>query len=174
MRKAHGDRAVPAEVEIEPLPAADTPCVVAVRYQDVAAGWRLVRPLELPAHLLGPVGSVDVVSQHDHEVEGERVVERGHPGLVTDSWLGLAYPDGVTRWDLALLEILWALVMASLFASKPVQCAAWLPGSLALFRLAIMPLQAGSPDFWGPAILAGWCGYVAIQRPGSISTSTKS
>ena len=102
------------------------------------------------------------------------VVERGHPGLVTDSWMGLAYPDGSTRWDLALLETLWALAMASLFAIMPVRCAAWLPGSLALFRFGVIPLQMATPDYWGPAILSCWCGFVILQRPGLSSTSTKS
>lgn len=103
------------------------------------------------------------------------VVERGHPGLVTDAWFGLMYPDGSTRWDLALLEMLWALAMAIVFARRHLLYAAWLPGSLALFRLCVMPLQTGSPDFLGPAMLAGWCGFVVWirQRPGLISTSTK-
>jgi hypothetical protein len=89
------------------------------------------------------------------------VIERGHPGLVTDSWLGLVYPDGSTRWDLALLEMLWAVAMALGFAFRKFRYSIWLPASLALFRWAIVPLQAGPPALWGLPILLGWSGLVA-------------
>jgi hypothetical protein len=94
------------------------------------------------------------------------VIERGHPGLVTESWLGLRYPDGVTRWDLALLEMMWAAAVALLFTLyKPkLRYEVWLPGTLALFRLAILPLQAGPPEFISPAILGLWCLFVALRE----------
>jgi phosphatidylglycerol:prolipoprotein diacylglycerol transferase len=37
-----------------------------------------------------------------------------HPGRRTDSWLGVAYPDG-TRFDLGLVEFLFMLLLAGLF-----------------------------------------------------------
>jgi hypothetical protein len=104
------------------------------------------------------------------------VVERAHPGLVTDSWLGLEFRDGTVRWDLALLELLWALCIAVLFLQKRLQLrhAVWLPGTLGLFRLAIQPLQVGPPDYVGPTLLLCWSVFVAFQRPGLSSTSTNS
>jgi len=42
-------------------------------------------------------------------------VSHDHPGIRTQSWLGVRYPDG-TRWDLGLLEVLFTLAYLGLLA----------------------------------------------------------
>ena len=67
------------------------------------------------------------------------VVERGHAGALSDSWLALPYPGG-SRWDLALLELLWAVAMSGTFLflrERRRWFAPLLAGSLGLFRLAV-------------------------------------
>ena len=97
------------------------------------------------------------------------VVERAHAGALSDSWLALPYPDGLSRWDLALLEMLWAVTLAALFVywrgrESPAFFAAVMPGTLGLFRLAVAPLQVGPVAYWGPALLFAWSVFVAWKE----------
>ena len=46
---------------------------------DACIEQRFIGCLELGPHVLGAIGPVDVVAEHEHEVEGELVVGDGHP-----------------------------------------------------------------------------------------------
>ncbi|BDC48025.1 hypothetical protein F183_A03410 [Bryobacterales bacterium F-183] len=93
------------------------------------------------------------------------VVEQAHGGVASDSWMALTFPDGVTRWDLALLEFLWAVFVAAALAVRPkLPAAIFVPATLALFRLAINPLRTGPPVYLSSAILGLWAFFVWLQR----------
>lgn len=89
------------------------------------------------------------------------VIEHRHFGRLSDSWLAVRYPDG-SRWDLALLEMLWAVVAAALVWKSKYPAAVVLL-TLGLFRILIWPLQAyPEPDeLWFPVLLVAW-GAVAF------------
>jgi len=78
------------------------------------------------------------------------VLEHAHPGVRSDSFLAVDYPGG-PRWDLALLELLFFVVVGLLFRSSWIR-APWRPvalfGLFGLFRAGLEPLRI---DFQGPS-----------------------
>lgn len=80
-------------------------------------------------------------------------LEHDHPGIQTDSWLGVVYPGG-PRFDLGLLEAIFTLALLVLFGAlsrsrqKPAYLALFLT-SYGLFRLAIEPLAVAGPVYLG-------------------------
>ncbi|MBS1833130.1 MAG: hypothetical protein JST65_10470 [Acidobacteria bacterium] len=93
------------------------------------------------------------------------VFERAHGGIPSHSWLALTFPDGVSRWDLALLELLWAIAVAGwlLLAKRP-NAAVAVPATLAAARLAMNPVRIGGAVYLSPAILAIWAVFAWITR----------
>jgi phosphatidylglycerol:prolipoprotein diacylglycerol transferase len=88
-----------------------------------------------------------------------------HPGIPTESWLGVAYPGGA-RFDLGLLEVLFLafVISAFLWLDRQPRAMGFYLGafllSYGLFRLLLDNLHervirhAGlSPDQWGSAVL---------------------
>lgn len=71
------------------------------------------------------------------------VAEHAHRGAFSDHWLAVDYPDGA-RWDLALLEAGFFLILAVAMQTRLVRAPWHAPAlllSYGLFRLAIGPLQ---------------------------------
>lgn len=72
-----------------------------------------------------------------------------HPGLPSRSWLAVRYPGG-SRWDLALLEILFVLALFAAFRifdrrrRAPGFFLGWAGLAFGIFRLAINPLRLPS------------------------------
>jgi prolipoprotein diacylglyceryltransferase len=92
------------------------------------------------------------------------VVERAHGGAASHSWLAVTFPDGVSRWDLALLEMLWATAVAGWLVARPkARAAIVVPATLAVVRLAMNPVRAGEPVYLSAAILAAWAVFVWLH-----------
>lgn len=92
------------------------------------------------------------------------VVEGAHGGTASDSWLAITFADGVSRWDLALLEMLWATGIAGWLVARPKTPAAIVvPATLAVARLAMNPVRAGESVYLSAAILAGWAVFVWLH-----------
>lgn len=71
------------------------------------------------------------------------VAEHAHRGAASDHWLAVEYPDG-SRWDLAVLEVVFFLILAVVMKTRMVHAPWHAPTlllSYGLFRLTIGPLQ---------------------------------
>ena len=80
-------------------------------------------------------------------------VRREHPGIRTDSWLGVPFPDG-RRYDLAALEMAACVVLACLFAvlgrkrRPPGYWVRWL-AVFGLVRMLIGLARENPPRYFG-------------------------
>lgn len=109
-----------------------------------------------------------------------------HPGIRTTHWLGVRYPDG-TRFDLAVVELLFLVAMALLFLSLRRRtlpagslCALFLL-SYGLFRILLDTLHVDpirhlglTVDQWGAAaaIAAGLLLLLPVARAHQIMSAT--
>lgn len=105
------------------------------------------------------------------------VLERAHSGRLSDSPFALNFPDG-RRWDLALLEVLWAALISLVFVwlsrsgSRRGKFAALALISLGVARAACVPLQRTEPhliSFFMPAVLiaGGIVAWLGRDKPAS-------
>jgi len=83
------------------------------------------------------------------------VAEHAHAGTPSSHWLAVHYPEG-SRWDLAVLELLFFLLLAIVLRSPVVParwCAPVLFMSYGILRAALQPLQRASTALSGTAVL---------------------
>jgi prolipoprotein diacylglyceryltransferase len=92
------------------------------------------------------------------------VAEHAHAGTPSSNWLAVNYPEG-PRWDLAVLELLFFLLLAIAFRTPTVParwCAPVLFMSYGILRAVLQPLRNASTALPGTGLLFCATGAAAV------------